>query len=227
MCVCVCTCAVFVNPNYIPNSSIWLTTFSSKKLTCTWCFCGRYISRFSQLEKCTLSTISWLIKVFFFFIGEIFFIHQNGRTHVLAHPTCMRSISQSLVSSNVRTKTLVLEILGGVCLLPGGHKKVLEAMLHFQQFAGERTRFQVCLFGFFFFNFFFNSVFFNCIQSWTCHAPLPAVRRGEDSVPGMFVFFLHFFFWFGGRWELKERWEFGGAVSKFNAALPAIRRRED
>jgi len=37
----------------------------------------------------------------------------------------------------------VLEILGAVCLVPGGHRKVLEAMLHFQEYAGERTRFQV------------------------------------------------------------------------------------
>ena len=39
----------------------------------------------------------------------------------------------------------VLEILGAVCLVPGGHRKVLEAMLHFQQYAAERTRFQVLL----------------------------------------------------------------------------------
>lgn len=44
---------------------------------------------------------------------------------------------------------MVLEILGGVCLLPGGHKKVLESMLHFQKFAGERTRFQVSSLGIF------------------------------------------------------------------------------
>lgn len=37
----------------------------------------------------------------------------------------------------------MLEILGAVCLVPGGHKKVLEAMLHYQKFASERTRFQV------------------------------------------------------------------------------------
>lgn len=37
----------------------------------------------------------------------------------------------------------MLEILGAVCLVPGGHKKVLEAMLHYQKFAAERTRFQV------------------------------------------------------------------------------------
>lgn len=38
----------------------------------------------------------------------------------------------------------VLEILGAVCLVSGGHRKVLEAMLHYQRFAAERTRFQVC-----------------------------------------------------------------------------------
>lgn len=29
-----------------------------------------------------------------------------------------------------------------MCLVPGGHRKVLEAMLHFQQYHSERTRFQ-------------------------------------------------------------------------------------
>ena len=36
-----------------------------------------------------------------------------------------------------------LELLGAICIVPGGHKKVLEAMLHYQHFASERTRFQV------------------------------------------------------------------------------------
>ncbi|ROT73485.1 putative disheveled-associated activator of morphogenesis 1 isoform X4 [Penaeus vannamei] len=71
--------------------------------------------------------------------------NSNGRKHILAHPTCMNVISQSLTTENFRTKTMVLEILGGVCLLPGGHKKVLESMLHFQKFAGERTRFQTLI----------------------------------------------------------------------------------
>ena len=37
----------------------------------------------------------------------------------------------------------VLEIVGALCLVPGGHKKVLTAMDHFQKFAVERIRFQV------------------------------------------------------------------------------------
>ena len=36
----------------------------------------------------------------------------------------------------------VLEILGAMCLVPGGHRRVLDAMLHYQTYASERTRFQ-------------------------------------------------------------------------------------
>jgi dishevelled associated activator of morphogenesis len=70
---------------------------------------------------------------------------------VLAHPTGINTIAQSLSTENIKTKVAVLEILGAVCLVPGGHKKVLEAMLQYQKFACERTRFQVTLnFKFFF-----------------------------------------------------------------------------
>ena len=62
---------------------------------------------------------------------------------MLAHPTGINVIAQSLATDNIKAKIDVLEILGAVCLVGGGHKKVLQAMLHFQQFAGERTRFQV------------------------------------------------------------------------------------
>ncbi|KMQ84125.1 disheveled-associated activator of morphogenesis 1, partial [Lasius niger] len=68
--------------------------------------------------------------------------NSNGRAHVLAHPTAINTISQSLATENIKTKISVLEILGAVCLVPGGHRKVLEAMLHFQQYHSERTRFQ-------------------------------------------------------------------------------------
>lgn len=70
---------------------------------------------------------------------------QTGRSHVLAHPTGIDIIAQSLAADNIRTKVAALEILGAVCLVPGGHKKVLSAMMHFQTFAAERTRFQVSL----------------------------------------------------------------------------------
>lgn len=50
---------------------------------------------------------------------------QTGRAHVLAHPTSIDLIAQSLDTENVKTKVAALEILGAVCLVPGGHKKVV------------------------------------------------------------------------------------------------------
>ncbi|KAF7648127.1 hypothetical protein LDENG_00161540 [Lucifuga dentata] len=68
-----------------------------------------------------------------------------GRAHVLGHSESINIIAQSLATENIKTKVAVLEILGAVCLVPGGHKKVLEAMLLYQSFASERTRFQSLL----------------------------------------------------------------------------------
>ena len=74
---------------------------------------------------------------------NFFLIQQHGRAHVLAHPTAVNIIAQSYPVENVKTKIAVLEILGAMCLVPGGHRKVLDAMMHLQRHAGERTRFQV------------------------------------------------------------------------------------
>ncbi|KAJ8986080.1 hypothetical protein NQ317_003374, partial [Molorchus minor] len=68
--------------------------------------------------------------------------NSTGRAHVLAHPTSINTIAQSLNAENIKTKIAALEILGAVCLVSGGHKKVLDAMLHYQKYAFERTRFQ-------------------------------------------------------------------------------------
>ncbi|XP_067224623.1 disheveled-associated activator of morphogenesis 2 isoform X4 [Chanodichthys erythropterus] len=71
--------------------------------------------------------------------------NSQGRAHVLAHPQSINTISQSLRQDNIKTKVAVLEILGAVCLVPDGHKKVLQAMAHYQKYAAERTRFQSLL----------------------------------------------------------------------------------
>ncbi|XP_046383257.1 disheveled-associated activator of morphogenesis 1 [Ischnura elegans] len=68
--------------------------------------------------------------------------NSTGRAHVLAHPTGINTIAQSLAVDSIKIKVAALEILGAVCLVPGGHRKVLEAMIHYQRFASERTRFQ-------------------------------------------------------------------------------------
>ncbi|KXJ72201.1 hypothetical protein RP20_CCG018647 [Aedes albopictus] len=68
--------------------------------------------------------------------------NSTGRTHVLAHPTGFDMIARSLAADNIKTKIAALEILGAVCAVPGGHKKVLTAMLNYQEYATERVRFQ-------------------------------------------------------------------------------------
>ncbi|XP_062712886.1 disheveled-associated activator of morphogenesis 1-like [Aedes albopictus] len=68
--------------------------------------------------------------------------NSTGRTHVLAHPTGIDMIARSLAADNIKTKIATLEILGAVCAVPGGHKKVLTAMLNYQEYATERVRFQ-------------------------------------------------------------------------------------
>ncbi|RLW09932.1 hypothetical protein DV515_00001842 [Chloebia gouldiae] len=49
-----------------------------------------------------------------------------GRAHVLAHLESINVIAQSLSTENIKTKVAVLEIMGAVCLVPGGHKKGTE-----------------------------------------------------------------------------------------------------
>jgi hypothetical protein len=39
----------------------------------------------------------------------------------------------------------VLEILGAVCLIPGGHRRVMEAMSNFTKVVGEKFRFETAV----------------------------------------------------------------------------------
>jgi hypothetical protein len=54
-------------------------------------------------------------------------------------------IALALRSPSSRTKSLVLEILGAVCLIPGGHRTVLESMEDLFQIDSSRFRFEVVL----------------------------------------------------------------------------------
>ena len=77
-------------------------------------------------------------------IGSIRALMNNppGRAHVIEHSDAIETITLSLAVENVKTKLAVLEILGPLCLVPGGHKRVLTALTSFATYAGERTRFQ-------------------------------------------------------------------------------------
>ncbi|ROJ78768.1 Disheveled-associated activator of morphogenesis 1 [Anabarilius grahami] len=115
----------------------------------------RFVTRFIDLDGLTcilnfLKTMDYETtesQIHTSLIGCIKALMNNsqGRAHVLAHSESINIIAQSLATENMKTKVAVLEIMGAVCLVPGGHKKILEAMLHYQKFACERTRFQTLL----------------------------------------------------------------------------------
>ncbi|KAM4013891.1 disheveled-associated activator of morphogenesis 1 isoform 2-T4 [Anomaloglossus baeobatrachus] len=115
----------------------------------------RFVTRFIEMDGLTcilnfLKNMDYEIaesQIHTSLIGCIKALMNNsqGRAHVLAHSESINVIAQSLATENIKTKVAVLEIMGAVCLVPGGHKKVLEAMLHYQRYASERTRFQTLI----------------------------------------------------------------------------------
>ncbi|KAI4895588.1 hypothetical protein NFI96_000899 [Prochilodus magdalenae] len=115
----------------------------------------RFVTRFIDLDglTCVLNFLKNMdyetteSQIHTSLIGCIKALMNNsqGRAHVLAHSESINIIAQSLATENIKTKVAVLEIMGAVCLVPGGHRKILEAMLHYQKFASERTRFQTLL----------------------------------------------------------------------------------
>uniref|UniRef100_A0A673XM76 Dishevelled associated activator of morphosis 1 n=1 Tax=Salmo trutta TaxID=8032 RepID=A0A673XM76_SALTR len=126
--------AVSVSPHQIPN--LFVTRFIDLDgLTCILNFLKSmdYDTTESQIHTSLIGCIKALMN------------NSQGRSHVLSHTESINIIAQSLATENVKTKVAVLEIMGAVCLVPGGHRKILEAMLHYQKFACERTRFQTLL----------------------------------------------------------------------------------
>ncbi|KAJ8411744.1 hypothetical protein AAFF_G00153820 [Aldrovandia affinis] len=115
----------------------------------------RFVTRFIDLDglTCILNFLKSMdyetteSQIHTSLIGCIKALMNNsqGRAHVLSHSESINIIAQSLSTENIKTKVAVLEIMGAVCLVPGGHRKILEAMLHYQRFACERTRFQTLL----------------------------------------------------------------------------------
>uniref|UniRef100_A0A3B3CQY5 Dishevelled associated activator of morphogenesis 1b n=1 Tax=Oryzias melastigma TaxID=30732 RepID=A0A3B3CQY5_ORYME len=115
----------------------------------------RFVTRFIDLDglTCILNFLKSMdydtteSQIHTSLIGCIKALMNNsqGRAHVLSHSESINIIAQSLATENIKTKVAVLEIMGAVCLVPGGHRKILESMLHYQHFACERTRFQTLI----------------------------------------------------------------------------------
>lgn len=74
--------------------------------------------------------------------------NKYGLTSVLSHPESLFVISLSLRSPNIKTRIACLEILGAVCMITGGHKRILDSMTQLSRHIGEHCRFEtvmVCL----------------------------------------------------------------------------------
>lgn len=73
--------------------------------------------------------------------------NQAGLDSIFEYNNSINVIAMCLRSSSTRTRTLVLEILAAVCLIPNGHKKVMEAITAFVDIAGETKRFETVVKG--------------------------------------------------------------------------------
>ena len=72
--------------------------------------------------------------------------NKTGLAAVLETEGAMNVIALALRSPAVRTKSLVLELFGAVCLLPGGHSSVLEGLTAVSEIAGTRFRFELIVY---------------------------------------------------------------------------------
>jgi dishevelled associated activator of morphogenesis len=72
---------------------------------------------------------------------------QIGLSAVLDSDGALDVIALSLRSPSVRTRALVLEIFGAVCLIPGGHQCVLEGMDAMADVCGLRSRFEIVVYS--------------------------------------------------------------------------------
>nr|XP_032807597.1 formin-like protein 3 isoform X2 [Petromyzon marinus] len=68
--------------------------------------------------------------------------YQYGFNMVMEHASCVNEVALSLNNRNPRTKALVLELLAAVCLVMGGHDKILAAFDNFKEVCAERYRFE-------------------------------------------------------------------------------------
>uniref|UniRef100_A0A5K4EPS4 Formin-like n=1 Tax=Schistosoma mansoni TaxID=6183 RepID=A0A5K4EPS4_SCHMA len=75
--------------------------------------------------------------------------NQRGCSMVFEHPHAVNVIALCLLHPSYQTKTLVLELLTVVCLITGGHERVLNAFDNFKKEVGESTRFEYLIHYFF------------------------------------------------------------------------------
>jgi hypothetical protein len=73
--------------------------------------------------------------------------NKIGLSAVLESKDSLLVIALSLRTQAFRTRALVLEMFGAVCLIPGGHEVVLDAMDEMSGVVGFRFRFEVVMYS--------------------------------------------------------------------------------
>ncbi|KAG5456475.1 MAG: armadillo-type protein [Olpidium bornovanus] len=71
--------------------------------------------------------------------------NRVGLSAVLECPGSLLTIAMALRARSLRTRMLVLEMLSAVCLIPGGHRPVVQAMSDLVGCLGERARFETVI----------------------------------------------------------------------------------
>ncbi|GAA49591.1 formin-like protein 3, partial [Clonorchis sinensis] len=75
--------------------------------------------------------------------------NQRGCSMVFDHPRAINVITLCLLHPSSQTKSLVLELLAAVCLIIGGHERVIKAFDNFKREVGEFQRFESLVHYFF------------------------------------------------------------------------------
>ncbi|KAI6650323.1 Formin-like protein [Oopsacas minuta] len=77
--------------------------------------------------------------------------NTTGLQAILGHRECLTHMTRVMLVSQLRTSTLILDILSAVCHIEdlNGHQKVIEAVDSFSQSKGEAHRFQTLVYHFY------------------------------------------------------------------------------
>jgi hypothetical protein len=78
----------------------------------------------------------------------------------------MNVIALGLRAPSARTKSLIFEIFGAVCMLPGGHSQVLEALDSLVEASGYRSRMEIAVWSLW----------------WSCRYAFSSVERSESNL---------------------------------------------
>ncbi|CAH8566024.1 unnamed protein product [Schistosoma bovis] len=135
-------------PNFIRNSSIKSTQFSPNNA-----FLPKSIIHSSCSSKGSLLTASFLD-----FLEDCLHLslrslkailnNQRGCRRAMEHALVINLVTFCLLHPNYSTKTLALDMLTALCLIEGGHVKVLQSFDRLRVVMGEGLRFELLLAAF-------------------------------------------------------------------------------